>query len=295
MLNQNLTQPIPESELILNDDGSVYHLNLKREHVGDIILTVGDPDRVEKVSQHFDSIDHKIQRREFKTHTGRLGNKRLSVISTGMGTDNVEILMTELDALVNIDLEKRTIKEDITKLEIIRLGTSGGLQPEVENGSCILSRYSVGLDTLMNFYELEQEPMETALATSLQETIGLGFLPYVVQASENLLARFQEVGEEGITLTAPGFYAPQGRAIRLLPFRNDLIDQYRDFRHQGIRISNFEMETAGYYALGQMFGHECLSCNAIIANRSENSFSTDPGKVVEEMIKKVLGIISRQA
>lgn len=292
MHTQDLTKPIPESELILNKDGSVYHLNLKREHLGDIVLTVGDPERVESVSKHFDSIEHTIQRREFKTHTGRVGGKRISVISTGMGTDNVEIVLTELDALVNIDLDKRLVKQEKTTLEIIRLGTSGSLQPEVTNGSCILSRYAVGLDTLMNFYDLEQEPMETALASSLQQELGLGFRPYVVQASETLLSRFRDVGEEGITLTAPGFYGPQGRNLRLAPFRGDLINKYRDFRHQGIRMSNFEMETAGYYALGQMLGHECLSCNAIIANRAEGTYASDPQQVIQKMIEKVLGIIT---
>ncbi|MGB5927322.1 MAG: nucleoside phosphorylase, partial [Cyclobacteriaceae bacterium] len=221
MHTQDLTKPIPASELILNKDGSVYHLNLKREHLGDIVLTVGDPERVESVSKHFDSIEHTVQRREFKTHTGRVGGKRISVISTGMGTDNVEIVLTELDALVNIDLDKRLVKEEKTTLEIIRLGTSGSLQPEVANGRYILSRYAVGLDTLMNFYDLEQEPMETALASSLQQELGLGFRPYVVQASEILLSRFRDVGEEGITLTAPGFYGPQGRNLRLTPFRGD--------------------------------------------------------------------------
>lgn len=292
MHTRDLTKPIPESELILNDDGSVYHLNLKREHIGDIVLTVGDPDRVETISKHFDSLEHSIQRREFKTHTGRIGSKRISVISTGMGTDNVEIIMTELDALVNIDLDKRLVKEDHTSLEIIRLGTSGSLQSEVAIGSFILSRYAVGLDTLMNFYDLEQEPMETALAASLQQELKLGFRPYVVQASEMMLSRYKEIGEEGITLTAPGFYGPQGRNIRIAPYRNDLIEKYRNFRHQGIRMSNFEMETAGYYALGQMLGHECLSCNAIIANRADGTFSPDPRGVVQNMIEKVLGLIT---
>ncbi|MDW7693341.1 nucleoside phosphorylase [Flammeovirgaceae bacterium SG7u.111] len=278
----------PESELILNPDGSIYHLNLLPHQIADTILTVGDPDRVGMVSKYFNEVEYKISKREFVTHTGYYRGKRLSVISSGIGTDNVEILMHELDALVNIDLSTRQDRAKHTALNIIRIGTSGSMQASIPYDSHVASKAGVGLDTLMCFYELELTKEEQEIGNELQELIGLPFTPYCVHSSEKLLEIVGEGLVKGNTVTSPGFYAPQGRKLRYelkLPW---LMDNLSSYKEGDFELSNFEMETSAYYALGRILGHEMLSCNAIIANRATQEFSPDPKKAVDELIKKVL-------
>ncbi|QSE97640.1 nucleoside phosphorylase [Fulvivirga lutea] len=279
---------IPESELILNKDGSVYHLNLKPSHISDTILTVGDPSRVYMISQYFDDVDFEMNRREFITHVGKYKGKKITVMSTGMGTDNVEIFMTELDALVNIDLKKREPKQRKKKLKIIRIGTSGAMQEDIPLGTHLVSDYAVGLDTLMCFYNLPQDKFEMEIASELKEQTKLPFTPYVVRGSETLREQIGENMVVGNTVTCPGFYAPQGRELRL-PLKNKTLLETLNYYHKnGFWLTNFEMETAGYYALGRMLGHEVLSVNAIIANRIKNKFSKNPNKIIDSLIRKVL-------
>lgn len=279
----SMSERIPESELILNPDGSIYHLNLKPDQIGEIIFSVGDPDRVAQVSRYFDSMDFKGQKREFVTHTGRIGGHRVSAMSTGMGTDNIEIFMTEIDALVNVDLENRKVKSDHRSLKIVRLGTSGALDHEIPVGSFLASETAIGLDTLMQFYPPLEENQEWAKA--LQKGLDLDFLPYQAEGSKLLLEKTPSQFRRGITLTAPGFYAPQGREIRLLPRINGMFEKLSLLKINGKRLTNFEMETAGYYAMGKLLGHEVLSLNAIIANRPLKTFDSAPEKTVDRMIR----------
>ena len=281
-----MSRIIPASELILNADGSVYHLHLKPENLASLVFTVGDPDRVELVSRYFDQIDFKTKKREFVTHTGRIGSKKVTVMSTGMGTDNIEILMTELDALVNVDLQNRTLKTSHTSLQIVRLGTSGAMQEDIPVGSLLASEKAVGLDTLMQFYPELSESQEWGHL--LQEKLNLGFTPYQAAASENLMNQLSEDFFRGITLTCPGFYAPQGRSIRLKPKLDQMIERISKLEIEGKRLTNFEMETAGYYAMGQLLGHEVLSLNAIVANRITGEFDKEAEKTVDTMIRAAL-------
>lgn len=280
---------ISETDLVLNPDGSVYHLNLLPKHISDIIILVGDPGRVYSVSQHFDEIEFEMNKREFITHVGKYKGKRITVMSTGIGPDNVEIVFTELDALVNIDLKTREPKSRKKKLKIIRIGTSGALQEDIPVGSHLLSDYSVGLDNLIGFYDLAMDDFEAGLAHDIQRKTGLPFMPYVVRGSAALLE--QIAGNEmikGNTVTCPGFYAPQGRTLRI-PIRFPKLLEDLNYYHKGdFWLTNFEMETSAYYAFGRLFGHEVLSANAIITNRIKNKFSKDPHKIVESLIKKVL-------
>lgn len=279
---------IPESELILNPDGSVYHLNLRPEHLADTIIAVGDPGRVHQVSQYFDEVEFEMNKREFITHTGYLNKKRITVVSSGIGTDNVEILMTELDALVNIDLTKREPREKTKSLNIIRIGTSGSMQEDIKVGSYVATEYAIGFDTLGFFYNYAQTRAESQLASAIRETLGLGFTPYLAKGSSKLLDKLAPDMIRGNTVTAPGFYAPQGRTVRLPITHPKLVDKLMYFHDNNFWITNFEMETAGYYALGKLMGHQMLSLNAIVANRARNSFSKNPHKVVDGLIKKVL-------
>ncbi|MFC5272007.1 nucleoside phosphorylase [Adhaeribacter terreus] len=283
-------QAIPESELILNPDGSVYHLNLLPEHISGTIITVGDPERVAKVSKYFDSIEVEVTKREFITHTGYYKGKRITVISTGMGTDNIDILMNELDALVNIDLLTRipVAEEDRISLNIIRIGTSGALQTTVPLGSHLASAYGIGLDSLMEFYPLEQNAFENAISQGLKTALNLPYAPYCVQGSEKLRQKIAFDMIPGNTLTCPGFYAPQGRVLRA-PLKNkNLIQAYHNFAHEDFKITNFEMETAGYYALGRLMGHEMLSLNAIVADRINHRFAENADETINDLILKVL-------
>lgn len=279
---------IPESELILNKDGSVYHLNLKPKHISDTILTVGDPSRVYMISKYFDDVDFEMNRREFITHVGTYKGKKITVISTGMGTDNVEIFMTELDALVNVDLKKREIKQRKKKLKIIRIGTSGALQEDLAIGSHLVSDYAVGLDTLMCYYNLPQDDFESQVGLELQSVTELPFVPYVARGSQSLKEQVGAGMVVGNTVTCPGFYGPQGRQIRAEIKNKRLLEALNYYHKDDFWLTNFEMETAGYYALGRLLGHEVLSVNAIIANRIKNKFSKNPNKIIDSLIRKVL-------
>lgn len=280
---------ISETDLVLNPDGSVYHLNLLPKHISDIIIAVGDPGRVYSVSQYFDEIEFEMNKREFITHVGKYKGKRITVISTGIGPDNVEIVLTELDALANIDLKTREPKSRKKKLKIIRIGTSGSLQEDIPVGSHLVSDYAVGLDNLLSFYDLPMDDVEAGLAHDIHRKTGLPFMPYVVRGSETL--RDQIAGSDmikGNTVTCPGFYAPQGRVLRL-PIRfPNLLEDLNYFHKGDFWLTNFEMETSAYYAFGKLMGHEVLSANAIIANRMKTKFSKDPHKIVDNLIKKVL-------
>lgn len=282
----------PSSEIILNADGSIYHLGLRPEHLTDIILTVGDPERVPEVSKYFDSVDVKISKREFVTHIGRLGKQPLMVISSGMGTDNVEILLTELDILANVDLQSFEPHKEIRSLKIIRIGTSGALNRNVPLDTILVSNYAFGLDTLMHFYDSNVNPSSKDYAIQLKEHLQLSFEPYCEQADSELQALFEQDMMIGNTLTCPGFYAPQGRKIRLPIYPTDLHEKLRSFAFEGGEITNFEMETAGYYALGKALGHQMLSTNAIVANRATQAFSKQTSKTIDHLIRTVLNKIS---
>lgn len=279
---------IRDTDLILNADGSVYHLGLLPEQLADTILAVGDPDRVAKVSQHFDTVEFKVQRREFVTHTGTFRGKRLSVISTGIGPDNVEIFFHEIDSLVNIDLNKKEPRKELKSLKIIRVGTSGTVQPDIPIESMLLSDRAVGFDNLMTYYELPQSAEENKLGLALQRHASLSFQPYVVSGSLALRAQIGNGMLTGHTVTCPGFYAPQGRRVRIPIRYPKLLNDLGSFRSDDFRIANFEMETAAYFALGRLLGHETASVSAILANRATGDFSTRGTSVIEALILQVL-------
>lgn len=286
---------IAESELIINSRGAVYHLNLRPEELADTIITVGDPDRVGAVSKHFDQMEHQFQHREFITHTGRIGQKRISVVSTGIGTDNIDIVLNELDALANIDFNSRTINPTLKALTIIRFGTSGSLQAEIPVDSFVASTHGLGIDNLLNFYRHENNEEEKYILREFVTHTQLDSKtasPYIASAGTSVLKHFVDGYHQGITITSPGFYGPQGRVLRLGLSNPDLIDQFSTFRYGNHRISNFEMETSAIYGLGRLLGHHCLSLNAIVANRVKKEFSKDGGAAVEQLITKSLGILS---
>jgi uridine phosphorylase len=279
---------ISAAELIINPDGSIYHLQLLPEEIADVIFTVGDPERVPEVSKHFDEIELARAHREIVTHTGYIGKKRVSVISTGMGTDNIDIVMNELDALVNIDFETRTPKAVSKQLTFVRIGTSGSIQKNIPLDSLLISEKAVGFDSLMNYYLHQPEDVffEQEIAAFIAEKeLNIPF--YTTHASQELVNIFSDF-ERGITISAPGFYAPQGRKLRAVPAKKLLVENLSEFKHRELRFTNLEMETAGIYALGKIFGHRCLSVNAILANRLDGTFSSNPQKIVQTMIEKVL-------
>ncbi len=282
---------IPSSELILNPDGSVYHLNLKPEHIAKDIIFVGDQNRVEKITKHFSSIEFSQQKREFKTQTGIYKGKRITVMSTGIGPDNIDIAMNELDALVNIDLEKRTIKEELTSLNIIRIGTSGSLQADVPCDSIVMSRFGLGLDNMLRSYLIDdicEIEMENAFIKHTNWDMKKG-RPYIIKGSEILEKRLESnIIHKGITATAGGFYGPQGRVLRLGIQDAELNSKMDNFTFENDRITNFEMETGAIYGLGLLMGHQCLSLNAIVANRASGTFSSDPYKAVDALIAYTL-------
>ncbi|MBO9567079.1 MAG: nucleoside phosphorylase [Niastella sp.] len=289
-------QRIPESELIINQRGAIYHLDVRPEELSTTIITVGDPDRVPQVSRHFDRVEVQRQHREFVTHTGYIGQKRLTVVSTGIGPDNIDIVLNELDALVNIDFETRNIKPELTHLNIIRVGTSGALQADIPVDSYVVSTHGLGIDNLLNFYRHEENDGEKQLLqafvtqTQLNSRISQ---PYIAAASGSLLKHFAGDGfHAGITVTCPGFYGPQGRVLRLGLSNPNLIDRLTEFSFGQHRITNFEMETSGIYGLGRLLGHHCLSLSAIVANRVVKEFSKDGGKAVEGLITKTLEVVS---
>ena len=281
---------IAESDLIINPDGTIYHLNLLPEDVAETVITVGDPDRVGEVSKYFDSIDYKKGKREFITHTGFVGKKRVTVLSTGIGTDNIDIVFNELDALVNIDFQSRTVKSKLTSLNIIRVGTSGAVQPDVPMGTILASSFGLGMDALMNYYVQELSEEETILLKDVENHFKdlKNIHPYLTAASSTLLNTIGKNMEKGITVTAPGFYAPQGRQVRAKNAVPNFIGLINSFKSGNNRITNLEMETAGIYALARILGHNALSVNAILASRVKLEFSNEPNVIVEKAIKMVL-------
>ncbi|SFW88302.1 nucleoside phosphorylase [Chitinophaga sancti] len=287
---------IAESELILNNRGAVYHLDVRPEELADTIITVGDPDRVEVVSKHFDKVEVSRQHREFVTHTGYIGKKRITVVSTGIGTDNIDIVLNELDALANIDFASRTIKSQLTALKVIRLGTSGSLQGSVPVDSFVVSSHGLGLDNLLPWYQFENTAAEKDLLAAFGKQVVIqpgSAKPTLFSASEALANQFKDGYHTGITITCPGFYAPQGRALRGKLSHPDLLDQLTAFTDGAHFISNFEMETSAIYGLGRILGHDCLSISVIVANRVKKEFSKDGGAAVEALIQKSLGIIEK--
>ncbi len=282
---------IQESELILNPDGSVYHLNLLPEHIANDIIFVGDQNRVEKITQAFDSIEFSQQKREFKTQTGIYKGKRITVLSTGIGPDNIDIVMNELDALVNIDLKTRKPKETLTSLNIIRIGTSGSLQADIPVDSFVLSKFGLGLDNMLRSYcidEISDSKIENAFIKHTNWDLLKG-KPYCTSCSEMLEQKMESnLIHKGITATAGGFYGPQGRVLRLNIQDENLNSKMDNFEFEQERITNFEMETAAIYGLGKLLGHNCLSLNAIIANRASGTFSEDPYQAVDQLITYTL-------
>lgn len=284
-----MNKEIAASELVLNPDGSVYHLHLRPEHIARDIIIVGDQDRVKEVSKHFDRIEFQTSKREFVTHTGYIGNKRLTVLSTGIGTDNIDIVFNELDALVNIDLNTRIPKEDLQSLNIIRVGTSGALQKDIPIDSILLSSYGLGLDGLMNFYKHTPDETEIELLKQINEKVSLPIEPSLTSGSSKLINLFKDDNlQQGITLTSTGFYGPQGRVLRLQPQVDRFIDDLAELNFDGLRITNLEMETSAIYGLGRLLGHHCLSVNAILANRQRLTFSKDSHAIVEKAIQLTL-------
>ncbi len=288
-------KPIAPSELIINNRGAIYHLDLRPEELASTIITVGDPDRVKEISKHFQHIEVKRQHREFISHTGYFGGKRITALSTGIGPDNIDIVMNELDALVNIDFSSHTIRPDLTSLNIIRIGTSGSLQADIPVDEFVAGTHGLGIDNLLGFYRHDTHDSDRQLIqafithTQLHQQLSM---PYVFSASGSLLKHFVDGFHQGITVTCPGFYGPQGRVLRLGLNQPDLVDRLSDFRFGPYRISNFEMETSAIYGLGNLLGHHCLSLNAIVANRISKEFSRDGQLAVEQLIQKALPIIA---
>lgn len=288
-MKKNSTQPkIPETDLILNKDGSVFHLNLKPGNIANIILAVGDAGMVHTISQHFDRIEFEMNKREFSTHTGTYKGVRLSAASTGVGTDNIEIFYNELDALVNIDLKKRVVKQDKTKLKIIRMGTSSCLQEDIRIGSVILAEYGIGLDNIFNFYELPQSALEKQIITAIKDNLNLPFLPYCVSSSELLRPYFSDNVIKGNSVSCPGFYGPQGRKLRLPLKHENLLDDLTFLHLDDFWLTDIDMETAGHYAMARLLGHEVISLNIVTANRVKSKLSKDPNKLRNELIERVL-------
>jgi uridine phosphorylase len=285
--------PIAHSELIINPDGSIYHLNLKPHQLAATVITVGDLERVKEVSKHFDAIELKVGKREFITHTGVYKNKRISVISTGIGTDNIDIVFNELDALVNVDFQTREIKKELKSLDIIRIGTSGAVQNEIPIDSFLLSQRGIGFDSLMHWYDNDGGDLAFAKAVSQQISRSkLHSAPYVVSCDLDLAKKFQSPEMiNGNTLTNVGFYGPQSRKIRIQPAEKNLNEHIASFNFEGHKITNLEMETAGIYAMANLLGHRAVSLNAILANRTTGEFSIHPGETVEKLIKFTLDSI----
>ncbi|MEO0506712.1 MAG: nucleoside phosphorylase [Bacteroidota bacterium] len=287
--------PFEPSELILNSDGSIYHLNLLPEDLANTVITVGDPERVASISKHFDRLEVRKSKREFHTHTGWYRKKRITVISTGIGTDNIDIVFNELDALANINFERRTLNETQKALSIIRVGTSGAIQEDIPIDSLLVSDMAIGYDGLLHFYEsdaIRDLAFEEAL-TNHMKTPGFPSTPYVVEGSRDLKTIFTQEGVlNGITLTNAGFYGPQGRTLRLTPKMKDYNSKLSNFTYKDRQITNFEMETAGIYGMAKLLGHEAISLNAILANRITGEFSEKPNETISKLIAFVLDVIS---
>jgi uridine phosphorylase len=288
-------QAIGASELIINDRGAIYHLNVRPEEIADTIITVGDPERVAEVSKYFDRVEHKLAHREFITHTGYIGQKRISVLSTGIGPDNIDIALNEIDALANINFDTRSINDQKKSVSIIRMGTCGSLQGEVGVNELVAGTHGLGIDNVLHFYTQENNEEEKAILAAFDEHTKISahkIQPYIATASAGLLKHFTEGYSHGITVTCPGFYGPQGRILRLPLKMPNLVDQMTSFKYGQHRIANFEMETSAIYGLCNLLGHQCLSINVIIANRVKKEYSKDMGKAVDHMIQKSLSIIA---
>lgn len=282
---------IESSELIINGDGSIFHLHIRPEQLADTVILVGDPGRVDLVASFFDTKEMRIASREFVTVTGRYKGKRMTVLSTGIGTDNIDIVVTELDALANIDFETRTVKPELRQLTMLRLGTSGGLQPEIELGTFLFARTSIGFDGLLNFYKGRDEVCELKMEQEFMKHVGWGELlakPYFVNADQSLYELFRDTTMEGITIAAPGFYAPQGRWVRLEPADAKLNEKIESFRYDGRKITNFEMESSALAGLAALMGHRAATICTIIAQRAVKDMNTDYKPFVEKMIKMSL-------
>jgi len=285
---------IQDSELIINSRGAIYHLDVRPEELATTVITVGDPGRVVEVSKYFDVVEYRCHHREFITHTGWLGKKRISVVSTGIGPDNIDIVMNELDATVNVDFESRMVKDQHTVLQIFRLGTSGSLQEDIGVDEMVAGTHGLGLDNLLHFYRPHNHEEERHILQAFITHTQLAppfSLPYIASASASMLKHFTVDYHQGITVTCPGFYGPQGRVIRMGLARPDLVNLLQDFRFGPHRISNFEMETSAIYGLGKILGHHCLSLNVIVANRIKKEFSKDSKAAIERLIEKSLSII----
>ncbi len=289
-----LTEPgveLPPSELILNPDGSVYHLALRPEHLGDLVLVVGDPGRVARISAHFEKIEHQSQNREFIAHTGTYHGARITALATGIGTDNIDIVLGELDALVNIDLEKRTPKKEHKTLTIVRMGTCGALQEDIPCDEMVVSHSGLGLDNVLHYYAHEQTDAELRILQSfLQHTEWPDNLPlpYLATGDKQLVERLGHGNHVGLTATAGGFYGPQGRQLRAVPSVAGLNEAFTSFRHEDMRLLNFEMETSALYGLSELLGHRACTVCTVVANRLRKEYSKDHNTAIDRMIGQVL-------
>ncbi|MEP5612991.1 MAG: nucleoside phosphorylase [Cyclobacteriaceae bacterium] len=284
-------QILQDSELILNPDGSIYHLKLREEHVAETVILVGDQGRVAAVSKFFDRVDYKIQNREFVTHTGIYKGAPVTVLSTGIGTDNMDIVLNELHAVVNIDLENRKFKDSKRQLNLIRIGTSGSLQEDIPAGAHIISEFSLGLDGLIYYYSYEFDIEEAELRDKINSHLKWNpnlAVPYLVKGSPTLIEQIGHDMSKGITATATGFYGPQGRRLGLQLSNEKMNESLQSFSSRGLRITNFEMETSGLYSLGKVLGHHCCSCSLILANREKKEFIENPEKAMNGLIQTVL-------
>ncbi|MFT4678882.1 MAG: uridine phosphorylase [Flavobacteriales bacterium] len=290
-----LTQ-LSNAEFITNKRGAIYHLDLLPGELAKTILLVGDPDRVQMISEKFDRVDHQASHREFCTATGVLNGKHLSVVSTGIGVDNIDIVLNEIDAIFNIDFESRQVKTDLTSLDFIRLGTSGCMQADIRVGEVVISKYALGYDGLPFHYEGEFSDEEASLAEKLKNKVNwpTAFAdPYIVACGMPLLEQLGDLGHQGITVTANGFYGPQNRQLRLPSSRMDLLDGFKSFKHEELRVLNFEMETSGLYAMASMLGHQAITLCTLLANRATFEFAENPLTHVERLVDAVLNRLTR--
>ena len=286
-----IKEMIHPSELVLNKNGSIYHLNLHPNEIASKIIVVGDPGRVASISEKFDKIDYKAENREFVTHTGTFNGQQVSVVATGIGTDNIDIVLNELDALVNVDLEKRTVKPELKSLEIVRIGTCGSIQEDIPADEIVVSSHAIGLDGLLHFYQFKANSSEKELIRAFASQTNWDAAlnqPYLVEGSKNLVSKIGKGYHKGITITANGFYAPQGRAIRIKPAFPDINERLRKFEFEGTRIINYEMETSALYGLSKLMGHEACTVCAVVSNRYANSFSKNYHPVMDQLIEEVL-------